>query len=100
MRSRRGAESPTSSGFTSIMPPSGATGALSMVLAHCHCQDVHRILAQSLLERYKVVGLPRYAQLDQAWIPDPLGPQPRPTKGILVAMIVINRTLVSNGRAA
>jgi hypothetical protein len=30
----------------------------------------------------------------------PPGRQPRPTKGILVAMIVMNRTLVSNGSSA
>src|SRR5690349_20598950 len=39
----------------------------------------------------KVISHPHRAQF---------GPQPRPTKGILVAMIVMNRTLVSNGSSA
>src|SRR5262245_48285393 len=39
----------------------------------------------------RISGRPRRTQL---------GPQPRPTKGILVAMIVMNRMSVSNGRSA
>src|SRR5712691_2572835 len=63
-----------------------------------HCTIVQESGMES--KPKKVIGRPRRAQLDQAWIPDPLGRQPRPTKGMLVAIIVMNRTLVSNGRSA